>query len=261
MNCKNCKTIFEESDDYCRRCGGKVIRNRLTIKSLFHHISETYFNYDNKLLRTYLTLFSEPEEVIVGYINGTRKKYVDVIGYFALAITLSGLQLFFLSKLDMDMPGYYDTTTEIGKRQEAFTKAIYRFTTEYQALVLMLYIPFYALFAKLVFRKYKKFNYTELLVVFLYCQAHLSITSAVLIPVLSISDSMSLGLLSTLILPIQLIYFIYALKRVYGLTARQMFFRTLVFLLWMLLLFIILSIASAVIMIKSGMFDNIKDAS
>jgi len=261
MNCKNCKTIFEESDDYCRRCGGKVIRNRLTIKSLFHHISETYFNYDNKLLRTYLTLFSEPEEVIVGYINGTRKKYVDVIGYFALAITLSGLQLFFLSKLDMDMPGYYDTTTEIGKRQEAFTKAIYTFTTEYQALVLMLYIPFYALFAKLVFRKYKKFNYTELLVVFLYCQAHLSITSAVLIPVLSISDSMSLGLLSTLILPIQLIYFIYALKRVYGLTARQMFFRTLVFLLWMLLLFIILSIASAVIMIKSGMFDNIKDAS
>jgi len=261
MNCKNCKTIFEESDDYCRRCGGKVIRNRLTIKSLFHHISETYFNYDNKLLRTYLTLFSEPEEVIVGYINGTRKKYVDVIGYFALAITLSGLQLFFLSKLDMDMPAYYDTTTEIGKRQEAFTKAIYTFTTEYQALVLMLYIPFYALFAKLVFRKYKKFNYTELLVVFLYCQAHLSITSAVLIPVLSISDSMSLGLLSTLILPIQLIYFIYALKRVYGLTARQMFFRTLVFLLWMLLLFIILSIASAVIMIKSGMFDNIKDAS
>jgi len=256
MNCKNCKTIFEESDDYCRRCGGKVIRNRLTIKSLFHHISETYFNYDNKLLRTYLTLFSEPEEVIVGYINGTRKKYVDVIGYFALAITLSGLQLFFLSKLDMDMPAYYDTTTEIGKRQEAFTKAIYTFTTEYQALVLMLYIPFYALFAKLVFRKYKKFNYTELLVVFLYCQAHLSITSAVLIPVLSISDSMSLGLLSTLILPIQLIYFIYALKRVYGLTARQMFFRTLVFLLWMFLLFIIFSILTAVIMIKSGMFDK-----
>ncbi|HKK38265.1 MAG TPA: DUF3667 domain-containing protein [Cryomorphaceae bacterium] len=256
MNCKNCKTIFEESDDYCSRCGGKVIRNRLTIKSLFHHISETYFNYDNKLLRTYLTLFSEPEEVIVGYINGTRKKYVDVIGYFALAITLSGLQLFFLSKLDMDMPAYYDTTTEIGKRQEAFTKAIYTFTTEYQALVLMLYIPFYALFAKLVFRKYKKFNYTELLVVFLYCQAHLSITSAVLIPVLSISDSMSLGLLSTLILPIQLIYFIYALKRVYGLTARQMFFRTLVFLLWMFLLFIIFSILTAVIMIKSGMFDK-----
>lgn len=256
MNCKNCKTYLEQSDDYCGTCGGKVIRNRLTIKSLFHHISETYFNYDNKLLRTYLTLFSEPEDVIVGYINGTRKKYVDVIGYFALAITLSGLQLFFLSKLDMDMPGYYDTTTDIGRKQEAFTKAIYTFTTEYQALVLMLYIPFYALFAKLVFRKYKKFNYTELLVVFLYCQAHLSITSAVLIPLLSISDSMSLGLLSSLILPIQFIYFIYALKRVYGLTGRQMFFRTLVFLLWMLLLFIVLSVITAVIMIKSGMFDK-----
>ena len=260
MNCKNCKTIFEESDDYCRNCGGKVIRNRLTIKSLFHHISETYFNYDNKLLRTYLTLFSEPEDVIVGYINGTRKKYVDVIGYFALAITLSGLQIYFLSKLDMDMPGYYDANTEVGKQQEAFTKAIYTFTTEYQALVLMLYIPFYALLAKLVFRKYKKFNYTELLVIFLYCQAHLSITSAVLVPLFSLMDSMSLSLLGALIVPVQMIYFIYALKRVYGLTSRQMFFRTLVFLLWMLLLFILLTVVTAVIMYRMGMFDKVKDA-
>ncbi|MGB6037291.1 MAG: DUF3667 domain-containing protein [Cryomorphaceae bacterium] len=260
VECKNCKQNLLQQDDYCRQCGGKVIRNRLTLKNLFHHITETFFNPDNKLLRTFISLFSEPEDVIVGYIRGTRKKYVDVIAYFALAISLSGLQLFVLSKMDIDMSGAWDTNTEVGKQQQAFTEAIYKYTSEYQSLVMMLYIPFYALFAKLVFRKYKKFNYTELLVVFLYCQAHLSITSAVLIPLLSISDSMSLGLLSSLIVPIQFIYFIYALKRVYGLTGRQMFFRTLVFLLWMLLLFIILSFVTAAIMIKLGMFDKMKDA-
>ena len=161
MDCKNCKNTLSPEADYCSNCGGKVIRNRLTLKNLFHHVNETFFNFDNKLLRTFIGLFKNPEDVIVGYIDGTRKKYVDVIAYFALAISLSGLQLFVLSKLDIDMSGAWDTNTEVGKQQQAFTEAIYKYTSEYQSLVMMLYIPFYALHAKLVFRKYKRFNYTE----------------------------------------------------------------------------------------------------
>ena len=52
MNCKNCHTELHDHDDYCPNCGARVIRNRLTFKNLFEHISETFFNYDNKLLRT-----------------------------------------------------------------------------------------------------------------------------------------------------------------------------------------------------------------
>lgn len=256
MNCKNCQNILTQDADYCGQCGGKVIRNRLTIKSLFHQFSETFFNYDNKLLRTFLDLFRKPEAVIVGYINGTRKKYVDVISYFALALTLSGLQIFFLSKLDMDMSSLYDTTTEMGRNQQAIFDQTYKYTTEYQSLVMMLYIPFYALLANLVFRRYKKFNYTELLVVFLYGQAHLSIASALIIPFVGFFNLLALASIGIASLPLYLIYFIYVLKRIFGLTGRQMFFRTLVFALWMVLLTILVIVGSAFYMYQSGMFDK-----
>ena len=260
MDCKNCKNTLSPEADYCSNCGGKVIRNRLTLKNLFHHVNETFFNFDNKLLRTFIGLFKNPEDVIVGYIDGTRKKYVDVIAYFALAISLSGLQLFVLSKLDIDMSGAWDTNTEVGKQQQAFTEAIYKYTSEYQSLVMMLYIPFYALLAKLVFRKYKRFNYTELLVVFLYTQAHISIASVLLLPLIGLTDSISFTGYGMLVLLFQFGYFVFALKRVYGLTAMQIFKRTLLFLFILFLLLIIATVGIAFVMYQMGMFDKMKDA-
>ena len=97
MNCKNCHTDLQENDDYCKNCGGKVIRKRLSFKNLFEHLSETFFNYDNKLLRTFVQLIKNPEDVIVGYINGVRKKYINPISFFGLSLTLSGF-LFLLLK-------------------------------------------------------------------------------------------------------------------------------------------------------------------
>lgn len=251
---------MSQQDDYCCQCGGKVIRNRLTLKNLFHHVNETFFNFDNKLLRTFIGLFNKPEDVIVGYINGTRKKHVDVIAYFALAISLSGLQLFVLSRLDIDMSGAWDTGTEVGKQQQAFIEAIYKFTSEYQSLVMMLHIPFYALLAKLVFRKYKRFNYTELLVVFLYTQAHISIASVLFLPFVGLTDSISFTGYGMIVLLFQFGYFVFALKRVYGLTTMQIFKRTLLFLLILFLLFIIAIVVIAFVMYQMGMFDKMKDA-
>lgn len=98
MNCKNCHTELLQEDDYCRKCGGKVIRNRLSFKNLFEHLSETFFNYDNKLLRTFVQLIKNPEDVIVGYIDGVRKKYINPISFFGLSLTLSGLSIFILKK-------------------------------------------------------------------------------------------------------------------------------------------------------------------
>lgn len=54
MNCKNCKTSLSDESDYCNSCGGKIIRNRLTIRNLFEHFSEEFLNYDNKLFQTFI---------------------------------------------------------------------------------------------------------------------------------------------------------------------------------------------------------------
>ena len=43
-------------------------------------------------------MFSAPHRVIGEYIGGVRKKYVNVISYFAIAITFSGIQIFIVRK-------------------------------------------------------------------------------------------------------------------------------------------------------------------
>ena len=95
MNCKNCNTSLIEGNDFCGFCGAKVIRNRLTIKNLLAHFSEQFLNYDNQFLKTFLHLFTKPEVVIGGYIDGTRKKHVNVISYFAIALTLFRITTFY----------------------------------------------------------------------------------------------------------------------------------------------------------------------
>lgn len=82
MDCKNCNIPLTVTDDFCRSCGAKVIRNRLTLKNLFAHITETFFNYDNKLLKTILHLFTKPDYVIDSYVKGVRKKYINPISFF-----------------------------------------------------------------------------------------------------------------------------------------------------------------------------------
>ncbi|MDU8885997.1 DUF3667 domain-containing protein [Yeosuana sp. MJ-SS3] len=168
MHCKNCFTDLKENYDFCYNCGAKVIRNRLTFKIFFEHISETFFNYDNKLLRTFIELFTKPEDVIGSYINGVRKKYVNPISYFALALSISGIYLLIINKF---FPETLDFSIFNFPGQEELQKRNVSFVQEYYSIVMMFYVPIYALMALLTFIGLKKFNYTELLVIFLYIQA------------------------------------------------------------------------------------------
>ena len=79
MECKNCKGLISLSISYCPNCGAKIIKNRLTVKNLFGSFVAQFLNYDNKFLQTFISLFTKPEKVIGSYINGTRKKYVNVL--------------------------------------------------------------------------------------------------------------------------------------------------------------------------------------
>jgi hypothetical protein len=128
MECKNCKNQLPENSDFCNECGGKVIRNRLTFRNIFEHISETFFNYDNKLLRTLVDLFKKPETVIGGYIDGVRKRYVNPISYFGLAITMSGLYLIIVSKF---YPESMDFSILTAPGQEEFQQKNMSFVQEY----------------------------------------------------------------------------------------------------------------------------------
>ncbi|MDO6597571.1 DUF3667 domain-containing protein [Oceanihabitans sp. 2_MG-2023] len=257
MTCKNCYTALKETDDYCNSCGAKVIRNRLTIRNLFEHFSETFFNYDNKLLRTFISLFTKPEDVIGGYINGVRKKYVNVISYFALALTLLGLQMFILNKF---FPNYFDFSSLATNGVEDIQKQNMDFIIEYQSFVMMLYIPLYAIISKLVFYNLKKFNYTEHIVIFMYVLAQTSIIGSV-VTVLSATFGLSIFILTYgFILPFQILYSAYCLKKIFKLRVKEIIARTLLFLIILIVLFVLIIIIVIVFMIFSGGFEEMKAA-
>jgi hypothetical protein len=193
-------------------------------------------------LQTFINLFKKPEDVIGSYINGTRKKYVNVISYYAIAITISGLQFYILNKffpetLDLSSLAVNDAGAEFQQNNLAFIQ-------EYQSILMMLYAPIYAAFSRLVFLKNKKFNYTEHLVIFMYVLAQISIVSTFL-TIISGFFGISLGTISLVSLPLQILYSAYCLKRLYAMNLGGIILKTLLFigiLLGIFILFMIFTI-------------------
>ena len=248
MQCKNCHTELQKQDDFCSSCGGRVIRNRLTFRNLFVHLSETFFNYDNKLLRTVIDLFKRPEDVIVGYIEGVRKKYVNPISLFGLALTVTGLYMIIINKFFPEMIDFSNLAIE---GQEEMQRKNMQFIQEYQSIIVMLYVPIYALMARLVFFDKKRFNYTELLVVFMYIQAQISIVSALLtiaIGLIGYSSSM----VGVFMLILMIIYTAYALKRIYKFNFFEIIVRTLLFGVVLAITFVILIVVVFIFMYLNG---------
>lgn len=257
MNCKNCEISLSNEDSFCPRCGGKVIRNRLTVRNLFEHFSEQFLNYDNKFIQTFIHLFTKPETVIGTYIDGTRKKYVNVISYFAIALSISGLQVFILNKF---FPEMMDISSIAQAGTEELQQKNLDFMMEYQSIVMMLYVPLYAIMSKIVFFNLKKFNYTEHLVIFMYILAQTSIISAVFTVFAAISG-LTLGTIAFVFtLPFQILYSAFCLKQLFNLSLKGIVLRTLLFLLILIILFIVFTILAVVIMYLTGDMQEMIEA-
>jgi hypothetical protein len=234
MNCKNCQTHLSEEADYCYTCGGKVIRNRLTIKNLFEDFSSTFLNYDNKFFQTFITLFKKPEDVIGGYIDGTRKKYVNVVSYFMIALTITGLEWFILKKYFPEAIDLSDITNQKGNKIANDTMSI---IVDNISIVMMLFVPMYALMSRIVFFNIQKYNYTEHLVIFMYALSQITIVGA-LLNVFGATTGISLGELTYINFPFQIIFSAYCLKRLYSLSLKGIILRTLLFFVVLLVFYI-----------------------
>ncbi|GGD28626.1 DUF3667 domain-containing protein [Hyunsoonleella pacifica] len=189
MECKNCGIKMQSYQNYCSDCGAKVIRNRLTFKNIWSEINLYFFNLDNKLFRTLLFLFTKPEEVIVSYIKGTRKKYVDVIQYFAIALTLVGIQVFLMNtffKDAMDLSDLYgDAFKDLAtQKNNPFSpeNMDYSLINNYQSLIYVLSVPISAFSTWIAYfiAGERSYNFTEHIVINLYYSAQIIIVSAVL---------------------------------------------------------------------------------
>ena len=88
MNCKNCKSELNPKDNFCSECGAKIIKERITVKSLFSNLLVS-LGWDSNFFITLRFLLSKPQAIIKEYINGTRKKYTNPFTFFAISLAIS----------------------------------------------------------------------------------------------------------------------------------------------------------------------------
>lgn len=221
MNCKNCNKALKDTQKFCDECGAKVIQNRLTPKVLAAQVNEQFLSIDNKFLKTFIDLFKNPEDVICGYINGTRKRYIDVLQYFAVSLTLAGIQVFLMTTFFRDALGFDKEFTETiqsmpGQENNPFAGIEYDMFTKYQGLIYILTVPFSALGTWLAYHITgdRKLNYTEHLVLNLYYSGQIIIITAVF-SILFLLFGLNYIIVSTILTLPTFIYFFYVLKKVF----------------------------------------------
>ncbi len=245
MNCKNCNDQLDSKFSFCPSCGARVVLGRITLLGLLKEVQEKLFNIDNKLFKTFIGLFKNPKDVVIGYLEGTRKKYVDPISYFTIALAANGAYFFIQNKF---YPNMIDQMLMASDQSEEFQNvftAMMENMFEYFSFWTFLMIPVFALISKLVFLNYKKYNFGEHLILNTYCYSQVSIVVAALY-ILTIFHQPTYRIMLLFAMPIQIAYYIYALAKIFKLSFKKIILKTLLFFVVMLILYIILSIITMI---------------
>ncbi len=247
---------METADKFCSNCGAQIVTKKLTIKNILYDFSERYLSFDNKFLVTFKTLFTHPEWVINGYLNGLRVRYVNPVTYLIIAVTLSGFNIFlmkrgYLGEIDY---GAFSGNQKSPFEMKEFMNSFY----DYNSVLIFFSIPYLALLSKIVFYNFKQFNYAEHNLIYFYTYSQSSIFVLLFIPFLIIFN-LDFYSYSIFTIVFMLVYHAYALKRVFSLTGKQLILKTFIFIPVGVIFYIILSIILIIIyfvyLISSGKFN------
>ncbi|MFS4493794.1 DUF3667 domain-containing protein [Maribacter sp. 2308TA10-17] len=212
MECKNCERPLRTDYSFCSNCGARIVQNRLTFKNLWYDVTERYFNVDNTFIKTFLHLFTKPEIVIGGYIQGIRKKYLNPISYLGIALTLSGILLFVLRKFALDK---IDLEAFGSSMKTETTRKILNASLDISSFTFLLYIPLIAIAGWLIFNK-KNYNLSEYSVAAIYAIAHYSIMSFPFSLALSLLAPENYLSYSFVFIAIMAGYITYVVNRIHG---------------------------------------------
>ena len=251
MTCKNCDTNLRTDFQYCPGCGAKLQPKRITFKRLLGDLADRVFSLDNSFTRTFLTLFTRPENVIESYISGVRKKFMNPLSYMGVALTLSGLTVFLIQKFfadKIDLTGF----STVGETE--FSRSYQEFIYDFSSLLFILYIPVMALPAYLVFNKVR-YNLAEHFVVFTYILAQYSLVSFPLSLVLLLTTPENYMFFSLPLLLLTLFYSLFAMQRLNHYKLPALIGRSLIYNMLMLIFLFALSIGTVLLMLVTGIFE------
>lgn len=254
MECKNCQEPLDPIDNFCKRCGARIVNQVITFRYLANEMSERFFNIENNLiLRTIKDLSFRPKQVIEGYLNGVRKRHLQVANYLALAITISGLQIFLMKKFFQES---FDMSWMLVNNNPALENTeVLEATWEYQSILYVLFIPIIALVGRIIFFNYKKFSYLHHLVISTYTQAHLSICLFLPTIILLALGMNFFKLTYFLIFPLMIVYSSFVYKQLYQLSFGKLILKILLFILVIIIAYFLIGITVFLFWLVTGTVD------
>ena len=244
MECKTCGSSLRSDFSYCPNCGAKIIRNRLTLKNVWQDLTFQVFNLDNTLFKTIRHLITKPEAVVESYIEGARKKYMNPISFFAIAITLSGLLFFLLRNV-------YHVNLLENSLSDAKTPNM-EFVFDYQGIMAYLITPIYALITWLLFIDIKKLNYTEHLVANTFTTGQVSFFQFLVSVPLFGFFNVKYDIFNWLFIVVSVIYQFYVFGRIHKTGFMSTFFRGLGYLFLMVFVMLLIGIALILVGLLTG---------
>ncbi|MFD2568897.1 DUF3667 domain-containing protein [Pseudotenacibaculum haliotis] len=247
MECKNCSANLQDEDGFCSYCGARVIDERISTKFLIKEILDKVLSVDNKLMKTFWHLFTKPEAVINGYIDGIRKRYYNPFSYLLISITISGIYFYFLKDIYLES---INTSSQSGDSFLAsiFTEDYLNMISDYQSIFTVMNIPVYGFISWLVFLNRKKYNFFEHLVIYLYAASQTIALSFIVVAPIYLIDQKISGVVSLYMSLFSFVYFSYVLIRLYKLKFWQFIVKTLYFLVVSMFVFLFMGIIMNVIM-------------
>ena len=261
--CINCEQPLALDQRFCSNCGGKRMYNRITWRNLFEDFVDRFLNIENAFLKTFFALFKKPEDVIDGYMRGMRKKYLPAFSYFAVALTVAGLYAFVIKHWFMDDMIQAQTSLYSGEAAEIQKSFMTKWLTgvmEYMSLIYFATIPILALFSKMVFWNYKKYNLVEHFVIYLYGYSHYALMSIILGLAVIWNQTLS-QIFSFISIFLLIAYMTYVLKRLFQLDTGNTILKLGLFLLVLFsisILIMIIGVAVVIYMKVTGNFEDIE---
>lgn len=244
MNCKTCDSSLRSDFGYCPNCGAKVIKNRLTLVNVWEDVKFQVFDIDNTFLKTFKHLFSKPEMVVQSYISGARKKYMNPISYFAIAITLSGIMFFVLKNM-------FDVNLTENSFSNQNTPNM-DFIFDYQGLLSYLIMPIYALITWVLFLDKNQLNYTEHLVTLAYATGQTSFVQVIIaLPLFGFFD-IRYDIFNWIFLLFATSYLFYVYKKLHNIGFGTIFLRAIGY----LFMFSIVTVGIGVLILIIGLING-----
>lgn len=164
MECLNCKEVFEQSDNYCRKCGQKTSTHRLTTKHAVHHFLHAFTHTDKGFFNLIPKLLVNPGIIAREYNEGKRMTYFSPFTFVLIVVAISTI---IVSTFNIMSIPYSD------RPQHPAVEMVSNITSKHYNLLVFLSIPIISYFTSQFFKK--RINYAESLVIVSYTSGERSI--------------------------------------------------------------------------------------